>query len=124
MTHNLKPEVVPLVLEVLRDSKQTTRRLVRAVGNERCFCIEGAVCEAYRRAHPTEARWTRLGSSLVEFFDTGADGPYAGSMPDTVMKWALLEGTARLIFNNRPAMELNDTYGWGFDIFIKELTEA
>lgn len=125
MTHNLRPEIVPLVLEVLRDSPKITRRLARNDGGTMCFCFEGAVCEAYRRAHPDKARWSTYSNKcpdLMRFViddDRGSCFMSHVISSPTLLAWATIDGRCPR-FGDDWAAILNDR-GWSFERFIREL---
>lgn len=105
--HNLKPEVVPLVRAVLAEKpKQTKSRLAdRGEDGNLCYCIEGIICEAYRRAHPDTSRWAEDEDGDVYFFvDLPPNPAYvsapmhhdaagrACSLPSAVSRWAHSDG--------------------------------
>ena len=120
--HNLRPEVVPLVLEVLRDSKQCVGELRNGPG---CFCIDGAVCEAFRRAYPSAASWGVFGFEVKQ--PGGWRFRSTSAMPWPVMEWAT--GSSVLLqFDGRHARILNDRCvgqgRWTFVDFAHALAEG
>lgn len=112
--HNIRPEVVPLIVEVLKESRQCKGVLSEGPG---CYCFEGAVCEAYRRAHPGEAEW-RDDGCRVEFVHR-QERMYASSSMG-VDDWALVDPVDDIRIDGASAANLNDL-GNDFPWFIAAL---
>lgn len=109
--HNLKPEVASKLCALLPTLKRCSGQLRR--GDR--FCVNGALCELYRR-ETGDGVWLEDGS----FF-----GALAGSdrvdPPYGVVEWALDDENESVFeINGRPAWHLNDS-GWSFSRFVKAL---
>lgn len=135
MEHNLKPEVVPKIVDLLGKLPQTKNRLSdRLEDGRQCFCFEGVVCEAYRREHPDTSRWIVDPKTDELLFQVDGDHrhekhAFAFALPPSVSRWAheqLLRSSSSAFFegegDHRDADGLNDS-GTDFPTFIKLLTE-
>ena len=122
--HNIKPEILPKILAILDENpEQTTGRLyAKSDSGRECFCIEGIVCEAYRREHPDNARWDRYGTLNLN------GEAHSSNTPQEVRRWAYLQnrkdrsaislriGSGKL-FDAETGVALNDGYDWTWDDF-------
>lgn len=131
--HNLKPEVVPKILEVLEDPT-ITQAYGRLADSPTCLCFEGVVCEAYRRAHPDKAEWIDvLGDGEdIRFRLKETGNSHTCLLPIVVERWACspmlceqgwAQGSA---FADRygqmhPADGLNDSRNWPLKRFAEAL---
>ena len=123
--HNLKPEVVPLVRAVLAEKPgQARNRLaVRAEDGNLCYCIEGIVCEAYRRVHPDNSWWEEDEDGDVFFVHFP---PYSAhvtdpmhhdvekrscKLPRAVYLWALKDGQPSMVIYSKDGKDAAHAYG-------------
>ena len=55
--HNIKPELVPVILQILDEKpKQCSKTLSKGPG---CYCFEGLIAEALIRLYPDRYSWGR-----------------------------------------------------------------
>lgn len=120
MKHNIRPEVIPLILDVMHRSTQERGRLK----TEKGFCAVGCMLEAYRSTD-SSAKW-------------GSDGSYAcliafGRMvfsyiqEEKILNWLTTDGRQPKIDledgsdRNYLFYDLNDNKRWSFVDFINLL---
>lgn len=90
--HNIKPELVAPLTNLLHELKQTVGVLCTVENDgSHCYCFEGALCELYRRM-TGDGEWTRdaLGSYRMEF-KCNFDDPSFFACPGTVTQWATVD---------------------------------
>lgn len=147
MKHNIKPGLVPELVELLRTSKQTCKVLRDKEGS--CYCVEGLLCELYRRHHPDSSGWFDSLFRVRVVLPDGRGGyreSGAGWCPPSVIEWATTNNRHPSIITDYPGepdpialWRLNDGMvlervgqsdtlsfypAWSFEDFIKALQEA
>lgn len=90
--HNIKPELVAPLTDILRELKQAVGVLCTVEnGGSHCYCFEGALCELYRRT-TGDGEWLRdAHGSYRMMFRCNFDNPSFLACPDTVTRWATVD---------------------------------
>lgn len=119
MEIKLKPEVKTALLEALRSGEytKTNYRLSSIVDGHQCFCIEGVICDLYRKQDPS-FQWVKdvlpIDVSENEFvmrFIGGEKGKVCiQNWPEEVKEWAF-EGPVGYAHVTTVQNLLDDNYG-------------
>lgn len=121
--HNIKPELVPAILQVLDEEPQQCRAALST--GPGCYCFEGVIAEALCRLYPDRFRWTYIGNERTLLWNEIPAG--AG----TLWRRALAEITIGLDEDGDPQQPmlhgvllwvLNDNLGKDFAWFREQLT--
>lgn len=108
------------VLERVRTRSYTKARVALKRGRG-CYCIEGAICEEYRKTHRNAYWENRLGRWYF------VDAKYNSSditLPADVLRWLGFEGAEYLKLGFEPLNSWNDsTYNLGIPEMASHLLE-
>lgn len=84
MKHNIKPELVPALVKLLKTKQQCRDYL--SIGPE-FFCFNGLVCELFAKEHP-EWEWKQEGHRRMFFKNGDETRINLSTTPLVVAKWA------------------------------------